>query len=115
MRRCGPVVVSLAAVLGAAGMGCRPNRPDVAYVPTAPPAPAFRTSVFLQVVDQRPPDRGGLDSRRVGWMQGKYSIPKHANVGPNAVSRNVWSATTDALARLGVGSGGGPQRLVATV
>src|SRR5262245_44075338 len=104
----------LAAVLGVAGTACRAHGGD-AHVPTGPPAPVLRTAVFLQVVDQRPPDRGGLDPRRVGWMQGRYGIPRHANVPANTVSRNVWSATADALAQLGLGAGGGPNKLLATV
>jgi hypothetical protein len=70
--------------------------------------------VYVQVYDQRPPDRGGLDNTRVGWTPGRFGIPKRMRVPADTVARNVWSATSDALAQVGVGANAGPN-LVATV
>jgi hypothetical protein len=106
----------LVAVLAVAGMSCRRRHTlNIQYVPSSAPGPALRAKVFVQVVDQRPPDRGGLDPRRVGWVRGNYGIPKPMRVAENTVSRNVWMATADALAQLGIGASAGPNKLLATV
>ena len=117
MPGCLPIRLTLLLVLAAAGTACRHReRFDIQYVPSAPaPTPTFRATVFVQVVDRRPPDRGGIDPRRVGWTRGNYNIPKRLRVAENTVARNVWMATVDALGQLGIGAGAGPYQLLATV
>ena len=103
--------------LVAASSACRHReRFDIQYVPSAPPpASTFRASVFVQVVDRRPPDRGGIDARRVGWTRGSFNIPKRLRVAENTVARNVWTATANALGQVGIGAGAGSCQLLATV
>jgi hypothetical protein len=104
----------LVAFLTLASLACHRQRLTIQYTPSAPPPPAFRVSVYVQVYDQRPPDRGGLDSKRVGWTPGKFGIPKRMRVPPDSVAGNVWSATADALAGVDIGASAGPT-LIATV
>jgi hypothetical protein len=115
VRKAGRPVALL--LLAASVAACHRQRTEVRYVPSAPPPPptAFRAAVFLQVFDQRPPDRGGLDSTRVGWTAGNYGIPKRMRVDGAAVARNVWTASADALAQQAIGASTGPTRLIATV
>jgi|KBSMisStandDraft_5_1062788.scaffolds.fasta_scaffold315192_2 hypothetical protein len=111
MRRSGAV-----AFAALASLSCHHReRLTIQYAPSAPPPPAFRTAIYVQVLDQRPPDRGGLDSSRVGWTPGNFGIPRRMRVPADMVARNVWSATADALAQVGIGPSTGPNQLVTTV
>lgn len=104
------------AVLSAGGVACRrPNLVNVQYIPSGPPAPVLQGAVALEIFDRRPPDRGGFDQQRVGWVIGRFGIPKPVRAGPDAVTRNVWAATADALRYVGIGASAGPNRLLATV
>ena len=94
---------------------CQRQRLHVEYLPTAPPPPTFRAFVFLQVLDQRPPDRGGINPGRVGWTPGNFGIPKRMRIPADSIARNVWNATADALAHQAIGATAGPNMLVATV
>jgi hypothetical protein len=109
--------VVIAAAAASAGVGCHRHRMDVEYVSSAPavPIPNQHAAVLLQVVDRRPPNRGGVYPDRVGMVSGKWGIPTGVRVAPDAVPRNVRAATAEALARAGIGAEGGPNRLYATV
>jgi hypothetical protein len=107
---------ALAVVIVATVASCHHRRTDVEYVTPAPtPPPRPHGAVTLQVYVRRPQERGGLDPEKAGWVRGKWSIPTAVRVAPDAISRNIWSATADALARAGIDTTGGPNRLCATV
>jgi len=105
----------LIVMLAVTGVACRRHTSPVQYVPTSPPAPTFRAWLYLQVFDQRPLSRGGIDSTRAGWVPGKFGIPRRVRVAENSVARSVWTATADAMGQLGIGATAGQHRLVATV
>ena len=105
----------LIVTLAVTGVACRRHTSPVQYVPTSPPAPVFRVWLYLQVFDQRPLSRGGIDSTRAGWVPGKFGIPKRVRVAETSVARSVWTATADAMGQLGIGATAGQHRLVATV
>jgi hypothetical protein len=105
---------ALTVVIAATAVACR-RRMDVEYVSHARPAPPQHAAVLLQVFDRRPPGRGGDDPARAGLVRGQWGQPKGLRIASDAVPRNVWAATADALARAGIGASGGPNRLYASV
>lgn len=105
----------LIVMLAVTGVACRHRTSPVQYIPSSPPAPAFHAWLYVQVFDQRPLSRGGIDSTRAGWVPGKFGIPKRVRVAEHSVARSVWTATADALGQLGIGATAGQHRLVATV
>jgi len=113
MRLVGRSVLIVMVVV--TGVACRHHTSPVQYVSTGPPAPAFHAWLYVQVFDQRPLSRGGIDSTRAGWVPGKFGIPKRVRVHEHSVARSVWTATADALGQLGIGATAGQHRLVATV
>lgn len=113
MRLVGRSVLIVMVVI--TGVACRHHTSPVQYVSTGPPAPAFHAWLYVQVFDQRPLSRGGIDSTRAGWVPGKFGIPKRVRVHERSVARSVWTATADALGQLGIGATAGQHRLVATV
>jgi hypothetical protein len=89
----------------------------IAYKPMAGSAPSAKASVALQVVDERPADKGGTDKMQVGQVRGSYGIPSSVkDASADAATKSVTDATTDALRQAGVGvQDGGKYTLVATV
>jgi hypothetical protein len=80
-------------------------------------APAPVGSVALQVVDERPADKGGEDKNQVGQVRGSYGIPSAVkDASPDVATRTVSEATTDALRQAGVAvKDGSTHTLVATI
>jgi hypothetical protein len=107
--------VVLAACLALSTTAC--GSLHVAYAPSsAAAAPATGTAVKLKVVDARPADQGGEDKAVVGQVRSGVGIPNAMkDSDPNAVTRTVTEATSDALRQAGVAGGKGDKTLVATV
>lgn len=101
------------AVLLVAGCGAT----KIAYKPMDGAAPAAAKSVALQVVDERPADKGGTEKAQVGQVRGSYGIPSAVkDSSPTVATTTVTDAVTDALKQAGVGvQAGSKETLVAAV
>jgi len=94
----------LAALTGCSGM----YTTSIATPANLPAPPAGAPAVLLVVADQRPPNEGGSDLRRVGTIRalaGNGAGMREES--PDAVRRLVEAATANGLAKAGVSAIGG--------